>query len=203
MKLKVSVFPRSESPGFMILKASSLMNAKLSCVFQLRGFNVTPEQWSVLASLLEIDGIHQSLLAKKTAKDRHNITRMLNLLEKRGLIQRERHETDKRRLLVYLTTEGRELTTRLVAASAIGINSNRSGPNEKNACAHCDKPGENTIWIRVGSRIRKNRAPVDQSGPRPGGQDSHCARGLIESEGIDENCFFAIEFNFRTLDESQ
>jgi DNA-binding MarR family transcriptional regulator len=114
MKLKVSVFPRSESPGFMILRANSLMNARLSCVFQLKGFNVTPEQWAVLASLLETDGIHQSLLAKKTAKDRHNITRMLNLLEKRGLIRRERHGTDKRRLLVYLTTEGRELTTKLV-----------------------------------------------------------------------------------------
>ncbi|MGO9119581.1 MAG: MarR family transcriptional regulator [Desulfomonilaceae bacterium] len=114
MKLKISVFPRSESPGFMILRASSLMNARLSWVFQIKGFNVTPEQWSVLGSLLEIDGIHQSLLAKKTAKDRHNITRMLNLLEKRGLIRRERHRTDKRRLLVYLTNEGRELTTQLV-----------------------------------------------------------------------------------------
>jgi DNA-binding MarR family transcriptional regulator len=114
MKLKISVFPRSESPGFMILRASSLMNAKLSWVFQEKGFNVTPEQWSVLASLLEIDGIHQSMLAKKTAKDRHNITRMLNLLEKRGLIRRERHRTDKRRLLVYLTTEGRGLTAKLV-----------------------------------------------------------------------------------------
>ncbi len=106
MKLKVSVFPRSESPGFMILRASSLMNARLSTFFQTKGFNVTPEQWSILGSLLEIDGIHQSLLAKKTAKDRHNITRMLNLLEERGLIRRERHHTDKRRLLVYLTKDG-------------------------------------------------------------------------------------------------
>lgn len=114
MKLKISVFPRSESPGFMILRASSLMNAKLSSVFQVKGFNVTSEQWSVLASLLEIEGIHQSLLAKKTAKDRHNIARMVDLLEKRGLIRRERHRTDKRRLLVYLTKEGRQLTTKLV-----------------------------------------------------------------------------------------
>jgi MarR family transcriptional regulator, organic hydroperoxide resistance regulator len=114
MKPKVSVFPRSESPGFMVLRASSLMNARLSWVFQVKGFNVTPEQWSVLASLLEIEGIHQSLLAKKTAKDRHNIARMVDLLEKRGLIRRERHRTDKRRLLVYLTAEGRELTTKLV-----------------------------------------------------------------------------------------
>ncbi len=114
MKLKVSVFPRSESPGFMILRASSLMNARLSTFFQTKGFNVTPEQWSILGSLLEIDGIHQSLLAKKTAKDRHNITRMLNLLEERGLIRRERHHTDKRRLLVYLTKDGGELATKLV-----------------------------------------------------------------------------------------
>jgi DNA-binding MarR family transcriptional regulator len=114
MEPKISVFPRSKSPGFMILKASSLMNARLSWFFQVKGFNVTPEQWSVLGSLLEIDGIHQSLLGKKTAKDRHNITRMLNLLEKRGLIRRERHRTDKRLLLVYLTEEGRELTTKLV-----------------------------------------------------------------------------------------
>ncbi len=114
MKLKISVFPRSESPGFIIIRVSSLMNARLSCFLQTRGFDVTPEQWSVLACLFEIDGIHQSLLAKKTAKDRHNITRMLNVLEKRALIRRERHGTDKRRLLVYLTKEGRELTSKLV-----------------------------------------------------------------------------------------
>ncbi len=114
MKPKISVFPRSESPGFMIVKASSLMNARLSSVFQIKGFNVTPEQWSVLGCLLECDGIHQSMLAKKTAKDRHNITRMLNLLEKRGLIRRQQHHTDKRCLLVYLTEDGRELATKLI-----------------------------------------------------------------------------------------
>ncbi|MFC1875817.1 MarR family transcriptional regulator [Thermodesulfobacteriota bacterium] len=40
-------------------------------------------------------------------KDRHNITRILNLLEKNGFISRTPDGEDKRRLNVYLTKEGK------------------------------------------------------------------------------------------------
>ena len=43
------------------------------------------------------EGIHQSELSDRTGKDRHNITRILNLLEKKGYIHRIPDEHDRRR----------------------------------------------------------------------------------------------------------
>jgi DNA-binding MarR family transcriptional regulator len=35
-------------------------------------FDITPEQWGVLSRLWQSEGIHESKLAARTAKDRHN-----------------------------------------------------------------------------------------------------------------------------------
>jgi DNA-binding MarR family transcriptional regulator len=90
------------------------MKAGLHRAFQSEGFNVTPEQWTVLSSLWEAEGVHQSLLAEKTLKDRHNITRILNLLERAGLVRRETDRGDLRRQRVYLTEAGKALKPELV-----------------------------------------------------------------------------------------
>lgn len=111
---EIGVFPRKESPGFVIYRTAVLLKAGLRRAFQIRGLAITPEQWSVLGSLWEEEGVHQSLLAEKTDKDRHNITRILSLLEKRGLIRRKPDKDDKRRQRVYLTQSGKALESELV-----------------------------------------------------------------------------------------
>jgi DNA-binding MarR family transcriptional regulator len=114
MKLKLNIFPRIESPGFLIYRAANRMKVGLHRAFQAEGFDVTPEQWTVLSSLWESEGVHQSLLADKTLKDRHNIARILSLLEKAGLVRREPDSVDQRRQRVYLTEAGKALKPQLV-----------------------------------------------------------------------------------------
>jgi DNA-binding MarR family transcriptional regulator len=114
MEPKFNLFPRHKSPGFVICQTATRIKAGLSRAFQEKGFNVTPEQWSILSSLQESDGIHQSALAERAAKDRHNVTRILNLLSKAGFVTRERHPADMRCQRVFLTDEGRTLQTDLV-----------------------------------------------------------------------------------------
>jgi DNA-binding MarR family transcriptional regulator len=89
------------------------MSAGLSRVFQNAGYDVTPEQWGVLNRLWQEEGIHQAELAQRTSKDRHNMTRILNLMEKNGFIIRKPDEEDKRRLNVYLTSKGRNMRSGL------------------------------------------------------------------------------------------
>jgi MarR family transcriptional regulator, organic hydroperoxide resistance regulator len=117
MKLKLSLFPRSESPGFLIYQTATRLKVGLRRAFRLEGVDVTPEQWTVLNSLWETDGVHQGLLAEKTAKDRHNIARILNLLKKGGLVRREPDGNDKRWRRVYLTNDGWALKPKLVRVS--------------------------------------------------------------------------------------
>ncbi len=114
MEKEISVFPLDNSPGYIIHRLDMQMSLGLQHAFQANGFKITPEQWGVLNRLWENEGIHQSALAERVAKDRHNITRILNLLEKNGFISRTHDKEDKRRLNVYLTKEGKALKQKLV-----------------------------------------------------------------------------------------
>ena len=114
MELELSVFALDNSPGYIIHRLDTQMALGLQHAFQAKGFNITPEQWGVLNRLWENEGVHQSALALRAAKDRHNITRILKLLEKNGYIRRTPDSEDKRRLNVYLTEEGKALQQKLI-----------------------------------------------------------------------------------------
>ena len=114
MKIELNVFPLDNSQGYIIHRLDVQMSLGLQHAFQAKGFNITPEQWGVLNRLWENEGMHQSALAQRAAKDRHNITRILNLLEKNGFIFRTPDGEDKRRLNVYLTEEGKALKQKLI-----------------------------------------------------------------------------------------
>lgn len=111
----IRVFPIDNSPGFIIHHLDLLLKFGLHKEFQAGGVDITAEQWAILATLWEEEGIHQSAIAKKIGKDRHTITRMLNLLEKKGLVRRVPTAEDKRRLNVHLTDKGRDIKEDLVS----------------------------------------------------------------------------------------
>lgn len=114
MQNEINVFPLDNSPGYLIHRLDMQMALDLQHAFQANDFAITPEQWGVLNRLWENEGVHQSVLAEKTGKDRPNITRILNLLEKNGIIHRAPDGEDKRRINVYLTREGKSLKQKLI-----------------------------------------------------------------------------------------
>ena len=115
MKINKSKFKRENSPGFIIHRLDSLLKLALHRAFQAKGFDFTAEQWGVLFRLYEREGIHQSELGARTGKDRHNITRILNLMEKKGYIRRVSDEHDKRRYNIFLTKKSREIEGRITS----------------------------------------------------------------------------------------
>ena len=72
-----------------IYKARVLMRNKLSK--KLKDFDITGEQWSVLKHVFEKEGCNQKDLATRCLKDRAALTRILDILEKKSLIKRERN----------------------------------------------------------------------------------------------------------------
>ncbi len=109
MKNKQTLYSLDESIGYWLYRSQSLVSAALRQIFQDAGYDLTPEQWSVLYRLQEQEGINQSELGEKTHKDRHNITRILKQLEKRGYIEKRNDKNDRRACLIYLTKKGRAL----------------------------------------------------------------------------------------------
>ena len=68
--------------------------------------DVTPEQWVVLFRLYEREGLTQSELGDRTVKDKTTVTRILDRLEKKGLLYRRRDTRDRRSQRIYLTESG-------------------------------------------------------------------------------------------------
>lgn len=74
----------------------------------LRSRDVSETQWRVLRSLYEGGELEALELAQVAAVMAPSLTRMLKVLEERGLIVTTRHPTDGRRVLISLSPAGRD-----------------------------------------------------------------------------------------------
>ena len=113
MNFNRETFKRENSPGYIIHRLDSLLKLALQRAFQSEGFDFTAEQWGVLLKLYESEGIHQSELGARAGKDRHNITRILNGLERNGYVQRVPDKNDRRRFNIFLTNKSRDIEDKL------------------------------------------------------------------------------------------
>lgn len=108
------VFPLDNSLGYIVNSIAREMNACLYRSFREKGFEITAQQWAVLNRLWEIEGLHQSKLAQKTTKNRHNMAMILKQLEIKGFVVRRSDNQDKRLQRVYLTKSGKALKEKLI-----------------------------------------------------------------------------------------
>jgi len=74
---------------------------------------LTVRQFGVLESLYHLGPMRQGEISAKLLKSGGNITLVVDNLEKRGLVQRERDSNDRRVVVVSLTKAGRELIGRV------------------------------------------------------------------------------------------
>jgi len=73
------------------------------------GHDITIDQWLVLKSLYDEPDITQKQIATMVFKDYASVTRMIELLVKKGFIKRAMHPTDRRRFLLSVTKTGEKL----------------------------------------------------------------------------------------------
>lgn len=87
------------------------MSRKMSAIFAglLKPYGITPEQWSVLYQVYLQEGINQKELALRSGKDQPSITRILDVLHKKDLIQRKADPDDRRAFLIYATPTVQDL----------------------------------------------------------------------------------------------
>ncbi|WP_313885472.1 MarR family transcriptional regulator [Desulfallas sp. Bu1-1] len=81
---------------------------------KLGDYNLTPQQFGVLAYLWKQDGISQIQLGDMTYKDRTTISGIIDRLEKEGLVTRRDDPGDRRANLIFLTPKGAGLQDALV-----------------------------------------------------------------------------------------
>jgi len=75
----------------------------------LEWYELTLEQWVVLSTLAEQESINQKTLSIKIGKDPTSLLRILDILEKKGFIERRQFLGDRRASSLFITAEGKRL----------------------------------------------------------------------------------------------
>jgi MarR family 2-MHQ and catechol resistance regulon transcriptional repressor len=78
-------------------------------------------QFGALEALYHLGPLCQRDLAVKLLKSARNITMVVDNLEKRGLVRRERNSDDRRFMHVHMTEEGRGLFEKIFPRHVMGI----------------------------------------------------------------------------------
>lgn len=69
---------------------------------------VTPEQFTVLTAILDHESLYQRQIGALTLKDRPNITRIVNILEKQELIEKTPDVNKRKIYKITITQKGKE-----------------------------------------------------------------------------------------------
>jgi MarR family 2-MHQ and catechol resistance regulon transcriptional repressor len=90
-----------------LMRAADSLTARLS--EGLTAHELTASQFGLLETLLHLGPLCQKELARKLLVSGGNVTVVVDNLEKRGLVTRERSTVDRRLVTVALTPAGRKL----------------------------------------------------------------------------------------------
>lgn len=96
----------SYSLGYLTVVTGRLFVNTFGRKIAAAGLEVTMEQWGILRMLLNEDGRTQESLLPVTRYEKSTLSRVLEGMEKKGLIERRRGGTDARRKEVFLTPKG-------------------------------------------------------------------------------------------------
>lgn len=95
--------------GYFIDRTAKAIKADLNDRFRSLKADITPEQWLLLSKLYNTDGLSQVELGDSTYKNAPTISRIIDLLCKKGMAERHPHEADRRKFKIYITDQGKKL----------------------------------------------------------------------------------------------
>lgn len=95
-----------------LVRASETVLGKAATDLAKRG--LTLPQFGALEALFHLGPMHQHALSEKLLRTGGNVTYVINALQRRNWVKRERVETDQRQIVVRLTRTGRKLIERIL-----------------------------------------------------------------------------------------
>jgi len=76
--------------------------------FNVGEFGITVDQWTILKNLNSSPNLTQKELAEQCGKDQPTLTRIVDILVKKGYVERNIHHLDRRSFIVQLSACGKE-----------------------------------------------------------------------------------------------
>lgn len=119
--------------GYKVKLVSQLMYRDF--LERLEPYGLTPFHYLVLCCLWEEDGLSTSGIADKLKQLGATLTGVVDRMEDRHLVYRERDPSDRRIIRIWLTDEGRKLMDVLPAVGAETIQRATAGVSEADQAA--------------------------------------------------------------------
>lgn len=94
--------------SFILDRTARRVKQYAQASFAKKDFDITIDQWTVLKALYKEDPMTHKDIAEKTGKDQPTLTRIVDIIIKKELVERIEHPNDRRCLLVQLTPTGKE-----------------------------------------------------------------------------------------------
>lgn len=109
-------FALTDSIGYLVRDAHRVFLRAMQ--MRVSNTEITMGMWFFLRILWQEEGISQRDLSRRIRMMEPTTVTALRLMERRGLVYRERDTSDRRRSLVYLTDRGRALRAELLPLAA-------------------------------------------------------------------------------------
>jgi MarR family 2-MHQ and catechol resistance regulon transcriptional repressor len=119
---------RALSAYINLIRASDWLVSKASAQVEQSG--MTLGQFAVLEALHHLGPMCQHTLGKKLLRSGGNITLVIDNLEKRGWVRRERQKEDRRMVQIHLTPKGARLIAKVFPEHAVAITKIMNGLTE-------------------------------------------------------------------------
>lgn len=106
------MLPLDDYVPYLLNRAGARIAA--SFAEEVRPFGITLPMWRALAALTDRDGQTVGELSLRTSIEISTLSRVLDGLQRRKLIERKRAEADGRVVTLHLTAAGRTMTRRVI-----------------------------------------------------------------------------------------
>ena len=97
----------------MLDRTTRLLKQHYLRAFREEGIDISTEQWVLLDRLFSQGDASQTELANGTYKDAPTVSRIIDKLARKKLVERKRYPNDRRRYLVSITPTGRQIHERI------------------------------------------------------------------------------------------
>lgn len=132
-------FQFQHSYGRILGVAHTALVRHLAKLMKAKNLPISPEQFSVLSHLWQKDGRSQNELAICTNRNRANVTRIVDILERDGIVERRDDPKDRRVFNIFLTEKGKALEKDTAACAKQSIDDALRGISDE----------EKTIVLKV------------------------------------------------------
>jgi len=102
-------FSAKEAIGHFMGRITRAMSRRFQNIIIKAGYDISFEQWVIIANLNRKNGQFQQQLADNTYRNKTSVTRMINALQERGFVERISDPKDLRQKRIFLTEKGDQL----------------------------------------------------------------------------------------------